>query len=56
MLDNDYQAPNNFQQRVKQRINAIDMFDSDYVITGNSEIPSVASTLKKIYISKTILN
>ena len=56
MLSNDYQSLDNLPIIVKQRIHAVNMYDSYYVMTYNTEIPYVANTLKKIHISITIFN
>ena len=41
---------------VKQRINDVNMLNSDPIITYNAKITSVANTLKKIHLSTIILN
>ena len=41
-------------RRVKKRIHAVDVFDSEYIMICITEIPSVEKNSKKIYLGKPI--
>ena len=55
-LAQDYQALKNIPTNFKQLIHAVDMHEKDLVMNRNMEIPSVANTQKKIYLSITTFN
>ena len=55
-LDQDYQSLKNVPMRVKQLINAVNMFDSDSLMSCSNKINSAANILKNIYLGVTILN
>ena len=48
--------PEERPNRSKQRIHSVDMNTNYYVMTCNTEIPSIDNTTKKINLSTTILN
>ena len=56
ILAHNYQSLEKVPIKFKQCIHDVNIFDSDYVMTYNSAIPSVANTLKKIHLSKIIFN
>ena len=56
MLAQDYQALDNNPIISKQFIHAVDMHGSDYIMTCNMEMPSVAKNTKKTNFSATIFN
>ena len=51
MLAQDSQSLENYSIRVKQYMHTVNMYVSDFVMTFNTEITSVANTLKKIHLS-----
>ena len=56
MLEYDYQALENSPFISKQLIHAVNIFETDYVMTCIDTIPSVENTLKKKHLSTTVLN
>ena len=56
MLDQYSQTSKTVPLRVKQRIHAVNIFDTDSVMRFSITITSVANILKNIYISVTVLN
>ena len=55
MINQDYQDLNNLPLRITQIIHVIDIFESDAIIILSTAIPSISNTLKKNYLSRTIL-
>ena len=49
----DSQALDNFPETVQNYIHAINMYDSDYIMSCSTPTPSVGNTLKKIYLGQT---
>ena len=56
MIYHDYYSLRKFPLRVKQRINYIDIFESDSRMNFNTSITSVKNNRKNIYMSTTLLN
>ena len=54
MLERNSQALENLSLGVEQYMNAVNIFDSDYVITCNAAITSVANNLNNIHLSTII--
>ena len=50
ILEQAFKSLNNVPLRVQNNIYAIHMFDSDYIVSCSTAIPSVANTPKKIYL------
>ena len=56
MLDWYYKSLKSMPTRVKWYTHAVNIIDSDYMIILNTAITSLENTLKKIYLSATLMN
>ena len=50
IIERTSQSLNNIPLVVQNRIHDINVYDSDYIMSSSSPIPSVSDTLKKIYL------